>query len=274
MAINTNISVSEREAQIYKRFKNLSVNAEVLPQGDGNIKISPFDDYVLFTLYDEIDGEDAPIDLSNVGTLYLSFIGENDEIRIPYYTNVEELNLSQGQVLFRITKENSKKILALDNNNFYVSSAMVSPDGAESDESVIYTGTFSSLTDAAMQSLTSQLDDARLEYSRELAKLQSENANLKSQTEELNQTVGELNSTIDTLNKSNLELSNEVDELTKEATSKKIEEIQRRSREAQAASDAAKNNVQKNLVLQGKSSARPVSRTSTNVAANNLKRYS
>ena len=274
MAINTNISVSERESQIYKRFKNLSVNEEVLPQGDGNIKISPFDDYVLFTLYDETDGEDKPIDLSNVGMLYLTFIGETDEIRIPYFTNVEELNLAQGQVLFRISKEDSKKILALDNNNFYVSSVMISADGAESDESVIYTGTFSSLTEAARKSLTSTIEEDRLQFSRDLAALQTENADLKLQIEQLTQTIGELNTTIDTLNKSNAELSNEVDELTKEARSRKIEEIQRRAREAQAASETAKKNIQRNKVLQKKVSTRPVSKSSINNAANNLQRYS
>jgi len=274
MAINTNISVSERESQIYKRFKNLSVNEEILPQGDGNIKISPFDDYVLFTLYDETDGEDTPIDLSNVGMLYLTFIGETDEIRIPYFTNVEELNLAQGQVLFRISKEDSKKILALDNNNFYVSSAMTSADGAESDESVIYTGTFSSLTEAARKSLTSTIEEDRLQFSRELATLQTENADLKSQIEQLTQIIGELITTIDTLDKSNAELSNVVDELTKEATSEKIEEIQRRAREAQAASETAKKNIQKSKILQGKVSARPVSQSSINNAANNLQTYS
>ena len=84
-----------------------------LPQGDGTIRISPFDDYYIFTFYDEMDNENTPIDLSNVGTLYMSFIGENDEIRIPYYTNVQDVSLAQGQVLFRISKENSKKILNL-----------------------------------------------------------------------------------------------------------------------------------------------------------------
>lgn len=274
MSINTNISISERESQIYKRFKNLSINSEILPQGDGSIKISPFDDYVLFTLFDEVDGEDVPIDLSNVGMLYLSFIGESDEIRIPYFTNVEDLNLSQGQVLFRITKENSKKILALDNNNFYVSSAMTSNDGSESDESVIYTGTFLSLTSAAKKSLTNQIETERLEYSRELASLQNENEDLKSQLEELSQIISEQNSTIDILNKSNAELSNEIDELTKESTSSKIIQLQINANEAQSKSEAAKKAVQQNKLLQKKTLTKQVSKSSIINAANNLQKFS
>ena len=62
--INTNISVSERQAQAFKRFQTTSANEQPLPQGDGSIKISPFDDYFLFTLYEDIEGEDRPIDLS------------------------------------------------------------------------------------------------------------------------------------------------------------------------------------------------------------------
>ena len=163
--IDTKITVKERQVQYYKKFKNLSVNEEILPQGDGNIRISPFDDYFLFTLYDEKDGENTPIDLSNVGTLFISFIGNNDEIKIPNYTNVEDIDMSAGQVLFRISKENGKKILSLDNKNFYISTAMVSQDGTESDESVVYTGTFSKLTDEAKKSLTSQMDAIAEEYS-------------------------------------------------------------------------------------------------------------
>lgn len=46
MAIRTNIALSKEKAEIFKKFKTLSVNEEPLPQGDGTIRISPFDDYV------------------------------------------------------------------------------------------------------------------------------------------------------------------------------------------------------------------------------------
>lgn len=274
MSINTNISLTEKESQIYKRFKNLSINETILPQGDGNIKISPFDDYVLFTLYDEINGEDVPIDLSNVGKLFLSFIGNNDEIRIPYFTNVEDLNLAGGQVLFRITADDSRKILSLDNNNFYISSVMISPDGSNSDESVIYTGTFSSITEAAKESLTSQIEKERLEFSKELAALETENEELKSQVENLTQTIGELNFTIDTLNKSNSELSNEIDELTKESLSSKIINIQLNAKEAQAQSSKVKKNIQQNKILQKTVSSKPTPKSVIVNAANNLQKFS
>ena len=250
--IDTKITVKERQVQYYKKFKNLSVNEEILPQGDGNIRISPFDDYFLFTLYDEKDGENTPIDLSNVGTIFISFIGNNDEIKIPNYTNVEDIDMSAGQVLFKISKENGKKILSLDNRNFYISTAMVSQDGTESDESVVYTGTFSKLTDEAKKSLTSQMDAIAEEYSIELSKLQQQNADLQTQVDSLNQTVNEQSVVIDSLNASNEELTNEITELTKNAESSKLIKLQKTAKGIQAQAQQAKENAAQVIGRQGK----------------------
>lgn len=250
--IDTKITVKERQVQYYKKFKNLSVNEEILPQGDGNIRISPFDDYFLFTLYDEKDGENTPIDLSNVGTIFISFIGNNDEIKIPNYTNVEDIDMSAGQVLFKISKENGKKILSLDNRNFYISTAMVSQDGTESDESVVYTGTFSKLTDEAKKSLTSQMNAIAEEYSIELSRLQQQNADLQTQVNSLNQTVNEQSVVIDSLNASNEELTNEITELTKNAESSKLIKLQKTAKSVQAQAQQAKENAAQVIGRQGK----------------------
>ena len=173
MTVQTNISVTPTQKEYYQRFVNLSVNEKALPQGDGTIRISPFDDYFIFTIFDEIDNEDTPIDLSNVGDIYLSFIGNNDEIVIKNHTQVEEVDLSQGEVLFRITKSDSKKVLALNNNNFYVSTKMISPeDGSVSDESILYQGIWLAYSDATRTALTVQLEELQLEYSRLLGDLE------------------------------------------------------------------------------------------------------
>ena len=96
MPINTNITLTEKEKTIYQRFVNLSVNETPLPQGDATIRISPFDDYFLFTIFDEIEGEDTPIDLSNVGDIFINFIGQSDEIDIKNYTQVEKRFTNAG----------------------------------------------------------------------------------------------------------------------------------------------------------------------------------
>ncbi len=199
------------------------------------IRISPFDDYFLFTLFDEIDGEDTPIDLSNVGTLYLNFIGDTDDIDIKNHTQVEEVDLSQGEVLFRITRSDSKKILALNNNNFYISTKMIDPsDGSTSDESVLYQGIWLAVDDANRTTLTSQIEEQRLEYSIELAKLQAEIEALKKENEALSVSAAEDQLTIQGLQASNEEMVDEIAELSKNLKSTKIELIKRRSKEAQA----------------------------------------
>ena len=233
LGVQSNISVTKEESEYFKRFTSLNPSAEPLPQGDGVIRISPFDDYVIFTIFDEtteikpsntpskaipgispsaddvINTADTPIDLSNVGTLTLVFVGENDEIRIPNWTQVQEVDLSQGQVLFRISKEDSKKILALDNQNFYISTRMEDENGI-SDESVLYTGTFLNLQDSVQQNMTDKLNAQALLYSRELAGKQRIIDNYENALAEMISLDEDQNATIAGLEASNLELTNEL----------------------------------------------------------------
>ena len=235
--ILTGIPRPESEDQIYKRFKNLSVNEQPLPQGDGTIRISPFDDYVLFTIYDEKDGHDTPMDLTNVGSLFLSFIGETDEIRIPYYTNVQDLDLSAGQVLFRISESDSKKILALDNKNFYVSCQMISEDGTPSDQSILYQGTFLSFTEDSVATMQSKYDTLAEKSAAEIILLQEERMGLEVElglskeegnrlwalVQSLRGEIKKLTSRIDDLNKK--VNSAESDAAEWEATQQNLEEL-------------------------------------------------
>ena len=216
-SIETNIALNTTEKQYYQRFVNLSVHEEPLPHGDATIRITPFDDFFLFTLFDEMDGEDTPIDLSNVGDIFINFIGSSDDIDIKNHTQVEEVNLSQGQVLFKISRSDSKKILALDNNNFYISSKMVDPiDESASDQSVLYQGLWLAADAANRTTLTSQIEDQKIEYSVELARLQDENTFLKAENAELVNSAAEDLLTIQTLQQSNLELTDEVERLSAE----------------------------------------------------------
>jgi len=216
-SIETNIALNTTEKQYYQRFVNLSVNEEPLPQGDATIRITPFDDFFLFTLFDEISGEDTPIDLSNVGDIFINFLGSSDDIDIKNHTQVEEVNLSQGQVLFKISRSDSKKILALDNNNFYISSKMVDPiDESASDQSVLYQGLWLAADAANRTTLTSQIEDQKIEYSVELAKLKDENTLLKAENAELINSASEDLLTIQTLQQSNQELTDEVEKLSAE----------------------------------------------------------
>ncbi len=239
MEILTDISLNKIEANFYKKFKSLSVNEEPMPQGEGTIKISPFDDYFIFTLYNEIDGVDSPIDLSNVGVIYMTFIGNNDQIRIPNYTNVQDVDLSAGEVLFRIDKNDSQKILALDNRTFYISTAMVDPDGS-SDESVVYTGTFLSFEESAKTSLTQELEDSRIEFSRQLASLQVTINKLNQEISQKDSLISEQIVIIEALKESNQNLSNEINVLAGKISSSSADSLLREAKDVQKAEEDLK----------------------------------
>lgn len=248
MEIITDIPLTEEEVIFYKKFKNLSVNEQAKQQGEGVIKISPFDDYFMFTLYDEVDGVDSPIDLSNVGTIYLVFIGKDDEIRIPNYTNVKDIDMSSGQVLFRISKDDSRKILALSNRNFYISTMMIDPDG-NSDESVVYTGTFLSLDESSKNLISSQLEDLRIAYSKELASLQLIIDNLNKEISDKDNLIAQQATIIDAINESNQNLSNEIGVLAQEVTSTVAQNLLQKSKELQKAEeDVKKIRLQKTAI--------------------------
>jgi hypothetical protein len=262
IGVSTNVATTKPYQEYYQKFMVLDPSARTLPNGDGVIRISPFDDYVIFTLYDDTIGSvpidpanqktanpnqaaaatntaEKPIDLSNVGTLTLVFVGENDEIRIPNWTQVETVDLSQGQVLFRIDKESSKKILSLDNNNFYISTRMEDPNGI-SDESVLYTGTFLGLTDAAKATMTEKMEAQAALYSDELARLQLQISNYEANQNEYISTIEELNSTIIALENSNTTLVDQVDQLSKALGSTESELAMEEARNVQLRADLAR----------------------------------
>jgi hypothetical protein len=276
MSIDTNITLTAPQKEYYQRFVNLGVNDLPMPQGDGVIRISPFDDYYLFTLFNEVDGEDTPIDLSNVGDIFLNFIGTNDEIDIKNHTQVEDIDIAQGEVLFRITRDDSRKILALDNNNFYISTKMIAEDGNVSDESVVYQGIWLAVDEASRTSLTSQIEDQRIEYSIELAKLKEENELLKKENAELIESAGKDTITIQTLEATIVELENEVQELTNANKNAANDLARARAKNAQAL--AQKRLLEKQQVDALKKS-RQVAQTGSRSkwffrnAANNLEGY-
>jgi len=243
VGIQSNVAVTKKEREYFKKFTSLNPTAEPLPQGEGVIRISPFDDYVIFTLFDETgkDGEmeDTPIDLSNVGVLTLVFTGANDEIRIPNWTQVQEVDLSQGQVLFRINKEDSKKILALDNQNFYISTRMEDESGV-SDESVLYTGTFLTVQDEAKQAMSIKFKEQALLYARELEALQKIIKNLQEELAKMISLDEDQNATIAALQASNTELTNEVATLTEQLGTTESELALKNAQLVQKASEEIK----------------------------------
>jgi hypothetical protein len=273
-AIQTNISVTTAQKEYYQKFVNLSVNTKALPQGDATMRISPFDDYFLFTVFDEIDGEDTPIDLSNVGNIFLSFISTSDEIVIKNHTQVAEANLSQGEVLFRITKSDSKKVLALKNNNFYISTKMISEDDDSiSDESVLYQGVWLAFDAASKITLTSQIEEQRLEYSIELARLNTENATAAKDNSLLINTITKQDLALQAVMASNSEMTDEISELTRNVKSGKITALNKRAKEATALGREQLKSVQQLKASKNSSLQTGNNKAFYKTAAGNLQKF-
>ena len=177
--------VSERNE---KRITNLSKNEKIYEQGDGIMKIAPFDNYYLFTIYSELNLENVPVDLHNMGSFFLTFKDKSSEVRIENFKNTKDVNPAGGEILFRISQEEAEKILSLDTNIYYVTSFLYD-NNSKSDETVIYSGRFAEYNDASLTSLTDEIE--RLKNELDTAKAEK----VKIETE-LRQEINELSDTL------------------------------------------------------------------------------
>lgn len=202
----------------------------VYAKGDTCLNITPFDNYRLFTLYDDWKSEDRkPLDLSNGQKSYLVFKSSKKEIRIPEYDisyggyDVDKVN---GQVLFKISKKKAQDILSMDDHTFYITRVFETLDSTgntvlSSDEEVMYVGKWkddgsSSVENytSKLKTLMSQLDDRNAAVSslqESNAKLMEQNVNLSTQVEDLksendrlNQSVSELQSKLNVYESGNV----------------------------------------------------------------------
>jgi hypothetical protein len=141
---------------------------KIYPQNNASITVSPFDNFVKFIFYDnslqEATGATDPqlLDLSSVGTLFLSFFNSetNDEVRVSNYTNISGINPAQGEVVFKITKEESKKVLGFTSNIFYVSSRL-EVGQSKSDETLLYTGKWFKPQDLYQQTASEVVEELK-----------------------------------------------------------------------------------------------------------------
>lgn len=136
-ATGSSIKIANASSSI----KSVSSTDIIYGLGEGAITISPFDNYVLFVFYDDVLNVDTPVvlDLTNSGDIYLNFKGTNGNIKIKNTTNIQELNVAEGEVLFKISESDAKKISSFKDRSFYVTSKL-SNDTNNSDETMLYHG--------------------------------------------------------------------------------------------------------------------------------------
>ncbi len=188
-----------------------NTSSVVYGKGDICLKINPFDNFRLFTLYEDWRNDDRkPIDLSNGQKIYLVFRSKNKEIRIPEYDMIDSdytVDKVNGQVLFKIPKKQAIDILSLDNRVFYITRVYNVTDYTgekvlSSEEEVLYTGQWKDETSNTVDNYTSQLKNLMgivEDRNKQVKDLQDANVKLMEQNANFATTLNTLQEEYDKL---------------------------------------------------------------------------
>ena len=209
---------------------NGTVDSTVYSKGDTCLLINPFDTYHLFRVYNNWNSDNRTLlDLADNGQkLFLVFKSKNTEIRIEEYVNSGskyKTDKTNGEVLFKITKENATKILSMSSNTFYITRVFEKFDNKgntvyTSGEEVLFTGNWAdenkwsgACLTAAVESLKKQLEAANAqileltrlvnEYKLKIDSLTDENSSLRERVDSLESENEDLRAEIENMNAGN-----------------------------------------------------------------------
>lgn len=194
---------------------NGTIDETVYAKGDTCLLINPFDTYHLFRVYNNWNTDSKTLlNLSDNGQrLFLVFKNKKTEIRISEYDNSGsnfQVDRSNGEALFKISKEDANNILAMSTNTFYITRVFERYDGDgnviyTSGEEVLFMGNWADESKWSTSSLTAMVNSLRKQ-------LESANAQILL----LNQTLNENRLQIDSLLNENSNLQERVSTLEAE----------------------------------------------------------
>ena len=140
MPIQTNILKSTKENKYTYLAQATTSNASNFLPGDGTLIIPDFDSYVMFDFSQQMpDGTLLETDLSGAGQTYLIFIDDQRQVKIPALQNMSNVNKVIGQVVFKISAEQSSSIFQLSTRIFFISTA-ISAGSTFINETTLYSG--------------------------------------------------------------------------------------------------------------------------------------
>lgn len=150
---------------------NGTIDETIYAKGDTCLLINPFDTYHLFRIYNNWNTDSRELlNLTDNGQkLYLIFKSSKIEIRIPEFESAGsnfQVDRANGEVLFKITKENANNILAMSSNTFYITRVFeyYDNDGSviyTSSEEVLFTGNWADESKWTSQSLTAMVNSLK-----------------------------------------------------------------------------------------------------------------
>lgn len=85
---------------------------------NNGLEISPFDTYIKFSISKIDGGERKAVSFTNLKNVKLNFI---DGIYFNNITSFKDVDLSKGEILFKIDKANAAKLQGLNNKKYYIS---------------------------------------------------------------------------------------------------------------------------------------------------------
>jgi len=156
-------------------------------QGTASVYISPFDTFLQFALYEQIEDKSfRSIDLNKVGQIFMNFTNKKGEIIKIESTKNQNIDESKGQVLFRVKSELYNQVIDSGNDVFFITCKV----GENSPESPLYTGRYkeySKIVDDETEILINQQRQAISDLNEEVAEL--EKKLLAAITSNLSETV-------------------------------------------------------------------------------------
>jgi hypothetical protein len=139
MTVLTQIPVVNSPKRYDYYVEKTSTNSQPQEDGDATLVISEFDDYIFFDMDFTNTGNTSDVDLTGVGDVFLTFFDGDLQIKIKNLDYIKNIEKSLGQVVFKITTAESKRIRKLKNKYFFISTKVSTVNG-ESQESCLFSG--------------------------------------------------------------------------------------------------------------------------------------
>ena len=152
---------------------------EYLP-GDGTLVVPDFDSYVMFDFSQRMpDSTLLETDLTGAGQVYLNFIDDQKQVKVPALQSIANANKAVGQVVFKISAEQSSAIFQLTNRYYFVTSA-ISIGPTIVNETVLYSGIWQKASEPERVTYQSRIQQLRLQASSSEAQVKALQAEVDS----------------------------------------------------------------------------------------------
>ena len=193
---NNNISVSNNSGIV----KDSDTSEQVI-FGPGKLRfvMGPFDNVVKIRMFNVVNNKNVPLDLNiNASKYRMVFETDNGKISVDNANSQALENLANGELMFKVSKEDSGKIVKSKSKTVHITSV-----AQDSTETLMYSGEWRTSKDIA--DVNSAVSDAKAEVNELTAALDR---------------ISQLEAQINTLEVKNSKLKNQIDRATQSPVKK------------------------------------------------------